>query len=96
MMISTKVFDVAFSLCLLFSLATALLTPKHDTEIALKLKAATAIPIDAPGDAELVSSEKKPKIGVLLLNLGGPETGDDVEGMLVSRVHCAREKTIAL
>eukprot|EP00546_Thalassionema_frauenfeldii_P008997 CAMPEP_0178913734 /NCGR_PEP_ID=MMETSP0786-20121207/11009_1 /TAXON_ID=186022 /ORGANISM="Thalassionema frauenfeldii, Strain CCMP 1798" /LENGTH=480 /DNA_ID=CAMNT_0020586513 /DNA_START=149 /DNA_END=1591 /DNA_ORIENTATION=+ len=81
-MISTKVLGVAFSLCLLFSLATALLTPKHDTEIALKLKAATAIPIDAPGDAELVSSEKKPRIGVLLLNLGGPETGDDVEEFL--------------
>ncbi len=26
-----------------------------------------------------------PKVGVLLLNLGGPETGEDVEGASISR-----------
>ena len=28
-----------------------------------------------------VETSKDPRLGVLLLNLGGPETGDDVEGM---------------
>ena len=28
------------------------------------------------------ATSTEPKIGVLLLNLGGPETGDDVEGVL--------------
>jgi hypothetical protein len=28
----------------------------------------------------LVSQEASPRVGVLLLNLGGPETGEDVEG----------------
>lgn len=27
-----------------------------------------------------------PKVGVLLLNLGGPETGDDVEGMFMDDI----------
>lgn len=51
------------------------------------LSAATTITID-PSDALDVpaappvelSSIDTPKVGVLLLNLGGPETGDDVEG----------------
>jgi hypothetical protein len=29
-----------------------------------------------------IDSTSSPKIGVLLLNLGGPETGDDVEGKI--------------
>ena len=28
-----------------------------------------------------METSKDPRLGVLLLNLGGPETGDDVEGM---------------
>lgn len=43
-----------------------------------RLEAATALPVDnsvaVPREAE------ETKVGVLLLNLGGPETGDDVEG----------------
>jgi hypothetical protein len=50
------------------------------------LQAATGITIDpsnvlsAPEPQMQVSSIDAPKVGVLLLNLGGPETGDDVEG----------------
>jgi len=46
-----------------------------------KLNAATAMPI---GNSEIAeaSSAEKPNVGVLLLNLGGPETGDDVEEFL--------------
>jgi hypothetical protein len=49
-----------------------------------RLQAATAITIGqsdvlaVPQDQS--SSIDTPKVGVLLLNLGGPETGDDVEG----------------
>jgi hypothetical protein len=32
------------------------------------------------------SSDDNPRIGVLLLNLGGPETGDDVEGRIVGTI----------
>ena len=47
-----------------------------------KLQAATAFPVDTPfvGTPSL-EVEDEPRLGVLLLNLGGPETGDDVEGM---------------
>jgi hypothetical protein len=47
-----------------------------------KLQAATAFPVDTPfvGTPSL-DVEDEPRLGVLLLNLGGPETGDDVEGM---------------
>jgi len=38
---------------------------------------ATALPINEAFDS-VVSTESK--VGVLMLNLGGPETGDDVEG----------------
>lgn len=45
-----------------------------------RLEAATALPVDnsvaVPREAE------ETKVGVLLLNLGGPETGDDVEEFL--------------
>ncbi|KAL7520453.1 hypothetical protein ACHAWX_005172 [Stephanocyclus meneghinianus] len=46
-----------------------------------QVEAATAF--DLPGNTSLSSSQiKDPKVGVLLLNLGGPETGEDVEGFL--------------
>jgi len=43
------------------------------------LNAATALSLETPSDA---SSAVEPNVGVLLLNLGGPETGDDVEEFL--------------
>lgn len=48
---------------------------------ATALRIASTISLDFPG--EPVKNNNKvdtPKVGVLLLNLGGPETGDDVEG----------------
>lgn len=42
------------------------------------LEAATALPVGNLGST--FRDEQAPKVGVLLLNLGGPETGDDVEG----------------
>lgn len=44
----------------------------------LQLEAATSLPL---GDANLQTKEEQPNVGVLLLNLGGPEKTDDVEGM---------------
>jgi hypothetical protein len=49
---------------------------------------AVAVPLDFPENTNAritptnsgTDSSKAPKVGVLLLNLGGPETGDDVEG----------------
>ena len=46
-----------------------------------QLDAATSLPL---GDANLQrveTKEEQPNVGVLLLNLGGPEKTDDVEGM---------------
>lgn len=54
-----------------------LVTPNQVPQKA-SLDAATALPIDA--SMPLGSEEEESKVGVLMLNLGGPETGDDVEG----------------
>ena len=43
------------------------------------LPAATTVPMDAP--VSFADEEDPPRVGVLMLNLGGPETGDDVEGV---------------
>jgi len=45
------------------------------------LSAATALPLETPDTSEK-SSVDETNVGVLLLNLGGPETGDDVEEFL--------------
>ena len=63
------------------------------TSPATQHRGGTALPVAVPlsdfsnVDAEVVSTETdsvpvldQPRVGVLLLNLGGPETGDDVEG----------------
>ena len=42
-----------------------------------ELAAATALPLQETAEG---SANEESKVGVLLLNLGGPETGDDVEG----------------
>jgi hypothetical protein len=44
-----------------------------------RLLAATALPLDTITPPTPLEAEES-KVGVLLLNLGGPETGDDVEG----------------
>jgi ferrochelatase len=46
-----------------------------------RLLAATALPLDTITPPTPLEAEES-KVGVLLLNLGGPETGDDVEGFL--------------
>ncbi|CAB9520694.1 Ferrochelatase-2, chloroplastic [Seminavis robusta] len=49
-------------------------------------QASVALPADAASQAnnknQASENSDDPKVGVLLLNLGGPETGDDVEGFL--------------
>ena len=53
-----------------------------------QLEAATAAALDSPilkWDEDIPvtnqnQADEETKIGILLLNLGGPETGDDVEG----------------
>jgi hypothetical protein len=47
----------------------------------LRVAATTAIvPPEAAWTEDDDNSNNDPRVGVLLLNLGGPETGDDVEG----------------
>lgn len=63
------------------------------SQFKTKLEAATALNLGndsmistpwsgASNDAVSMADIKDPKVGVLLLNLGGPETGEDVEGFL--------------
>jgi len=57
--------------------------PSAENGLGFQIYAATAIPVDGSGVATGDSdSSPAAKVGVLLLNLGGPETGDDVEGFL--------------
>lgn len=53
---------------------------------ATRIDVATAFELDLPDSAISISASstqsRDPKVGVLLLNLGGPETGEDVEGFL--------------
>ena len=45
------------------------------------IRLSVAVPMETPPSSAVVADEPEtPKVGVLLLNLGGPETGDDVEG----------------
>jgi ferrochelatase len=53
--------------------------PRANRALSRLHHAATAFP---PEVSTHFTSEKEPQVGVLLLNLGGPETGDDVEGFL--------------
>ena len=48
----------------------------HADVKASRLHVATSPVLESP----FLSEEVKPKVGVLLLNLGGPETSEDVEG----------------
>ena len=49
-------------------------------ETSTEMFAATGLTMDSL--EPLVLAEEETKVGVLMLNLGGPETGDDVEGFL--------------
>jgi hypothetical protein len=40
-----------------------------------------ALSQDVPEAAAVDDADETTKVGVLMLNLGGPETGEDVEGM---------------
>ena len=46
-----------------------------------ELGAATSLPLGEASFQPVEAKEKDPNVGVLLLNLGGPEKTDDVEGM---------------
>jgi hypothetical protein len=46
------------------------------------LEAATSLPLPVQATVALPDAEEESKVGVLLLNLGRPETGDDVKGMI--------------
>jgi hypothetical protein len=53
------------------------LLQRHATRQQEALSASVAVTADG---LAAVGASEDPKVGVLLLNLGGPETGDDVEG----------------
>ena len=55
---------------------------KLDTATALSLEGDKLLPSTWGEVDETLAEIKDPKVGVLLLNLGGPETGEDVEGVL--------------
>jgi hypothetical protein len=55
---------------------------RRDFQSASRLDAATSLPLESyssPVPESLVDAAA-PQVGVLLLNLGGPETSEDVEG----------------
>jgi hypothetical protein len=54
----------------------------HFGSSTTRLGAATALPLDV-AVPQVTAEANDEKIGVLLLNLGGPETGEDVEGSLI-------------
>ena len=70
------------SLCCCQALAPIHTAPSANKNANLakksQLSVATALPLEVIPESEVVEQEK---VGVMLLNLGGPETGDDVEGM---------------
>ena len=63
-----------------FSLSSLVRKPNSLLHSRTKLSAATALPVGSVAPAITAEAENDEKVGVLLLNLGGPETGDDVEG----------------
>lgn len=71
---------------------------KLKTDVAAKstshrtsLAAATSIPLE--DFIPIVQEEEESNVGVLLLNLGGPEKTDDVEGMkYVANVTLSRQR----
>jgi hypothetical protein len=52
---------------------------QRSTSTSTRRNAATVLPLDTITPPTPLEAEES-KVGVLLLNLGGPETGDDVEG----------------
>jgi len=55
--------------------------PQRRNFLADHSQLSVAVPMETtPGAAVVADEPEDPKLGVLLLNLGGPETGDDVEG----------------
>ena len=71
-------------LFVLLDSSEAFLTPtaktRSTTSTSTLLRAATGIRLEDGAAANVSPAEVDTNIGVLLLNLGGPETGEDVEG----------------
>jgi hypothetical protein len=69
---------LALMTALLMGLSDGLtpVSPANSNKLSSQLSVASALPLEVI--PETVEDEEK--VGVMLLNLGGPETGDDVEG----------------
>ena len=78
---SRRVRALALSLVIPACTAFSMMPPLHRNVVSApgstQLHAATSLPL---GGTASLAVDDEPKVGVLLLNLGGPETGDDVEG----------------
>jgi hypothetical protein len=74
-------------LCIVIGCSSSWNLPNKVSWTAKELKAATSLPMDSSfvGSTTTLQVDESPRIGVLLLNLGGPETGDDVEGKVTSK-----------
>jgi hypothetical protein len=66
----------AFSIRRLDSITASVLSRERHPRFPVQ---AIALPMDFD-ESSSSTVDVAPKVGVLLLNLGGPETGDDVEG----------------
>lgn len=75
------VFSLFTPLCWCFSPLNLEISKRRTQPCCTPLQAATGIPVDGPVPVVPDAVEEdKPSVGVLLLNLGGPETSADVEG----------------
>jgi hypothetical protein len=68
--------------------STSWTLPNQVPWTAKELKAATSLPLESSfvEASTTLQLNESPRIGVLLLNLGGPETGDDVEGKVTTNI----------
>lgn len=82
--ITMKWLEVACMLLWLPTESLGFLVQSASSHASLVLNAATSLPLGQTIEGTPAAEETK--VGVLLLNLGGPETGDDVEGMYSEKV----------
>jgi hypothetical protein len=76
--------SISLRLCDGFSVSSPQPSLNHlGSSTTTRLGAATALPLDVAPPVTAEAEANDEKIGVLLLNLGGPETGEDVEGSLI-------------
>jgi hypothetical protein len=93
---TTLALSLSLRLCDGFSVSSSQPSFNHHlgSSTTTRLGAATALPLDVL--SPVTEEANDDKIGVLLLNLGGPETGEDVEGSFVNPLIVSIRKISAI